>query len=105
MMNHFVSSTASAATWALVALPFVALAGAVHAQGVTIQYGDLSSPTAAAAFEHKIDKAAFKFCDQRDGLARIEACRQAIREEAMSQLSPTQRMQVSMVKPAHPSAS
>ena len=108
-MNRFVSTAAAiVATWALAAMPLVALARGAHAQGVTIRVGDLSNPAAAAAFDRQVEHAANKLCADRaiDGLSRLAACHNAVRAEAMDKLGSAQRTQVSMTaKPATPSAS
>jgi UrcA family protein len=108
MMNRFVRSASAAASWALVALPIVALAGAVHAaDGVKIRYGDLADPAQAASFERQVNSAANHFCRSggKESLSYVAACKSAVRDEAMSQLSPSQRVQVSMAQAARPSAS
>ena len=94
-MNSFVSRTADAATWFLAAMPMIALAGTVHAQEVKVPYGDLSQPAAATAFAHRVDAAAKTICASYyrpiDGVSRLNACEQAVRDEAMAKLGATQR--------------
>ncbi|HWA61692.1 MAG TPA: UrcA family protein [Caulobacteraceae bacterium] len=93
-MNRYVNSAAMAATWALAAMPILALASAAHAEGVTIRYGDLNQPAQAAAFERRVEAAAHSFCDTRYRpieASQKAACMQAVRDEAQSKLAPAER--------------
>jgi|SRR5215472_15944094 len=72
----------------------LAVAGAAAADGIRVPVGDLGQRDAAIAFDHRLTDAAGRFCYARyhpmelDGLA---ACKKAVREEAMDQLTPAQR--------------
>jgi UrcA family protein len=69
-------------------------AGAAAAPALRIAVGDLSTPTAAQAFDHRLEAAERRLCRPRyapqdlDGPA---ACRRAVREEALEQLTPAQQ--------------
>ena len=103
-MNRFVSRTANVATWALAAMPIVALAFAAHAQEVRVQYGDLSQPAQAAAFSQRLDAAASTICASYvrpiDGISRLAACKDAVRAEGLAKLDAAQRMQLSQAATA-----
>ena len=106
-MNRLISKTANAATWVLAAMPMIALAGAVHAQEIRVRVGDLSQPTAAAAFDQRIDAAATAICQSYyrpiDGLSRMSACKAAVRQEAMDKLASARHVRLSqgaVVSPA-----
>jgi UrcA family protein len=87
---------------ALLAVPVLAAASAVHADPIHIRADNLSNPERAAAFQHKLDVAADSFCSGYTfGLNSTQndaACRQAVRDEAMSQLSSTQREDLAQAK-------
>jgi UrcA family protein len=89
---------AKAAALACAVVPLMALAGAARAEGVRVQVGDLSQPEQAAAFGRNLDAAAQKVCSvYPDGVRHggtIRLCRQAVRDEAMAQLSPAQRAEL-----------
>ncbi|MFI4934395.1 MAG: UrcA family protein [Caulobacterales bacterium] len=72
------------------------MAGSAQAEGIHIQTGDLSQPAAAAAFAHRLDAAASKLCQESyraSDLSQMAVCKQAVRDEAMDQLSASQRDQ------------
>jgi UrcA family protein len=81
---------------ALTAGSLAAGAQAVHAEDMTVRVGDLSRPDAVKAFNQRLERAADIFCAgvPRADLARSGACRDAVRQEALSQLSPDQLAQV-----------
>jgi UrcA family protein len=83
---------------ALAALPILALASGAFAEGVHIQYGDLSRPEQAAAFSQRIDIAAKQICSSIGFSAgqqrQISDCKAEVREEAMAQLNRAQREQM-----------
>jgi UrcA family protein len=79
-------------------ITIASIAGAAGAQPeYHLSVGDLSQPSQAAAFSHKLDEVARRFCtNETPGVTArrdLEACRQAIRDEAMSQLTAPQREQ------------
>ncbi len=82
---------------ALVAAPMLTIAAGVKAEDMRIKVGDLSQTGGARAFNVRLEKAARLFCDgvPRADLARSEACRKAVREEALDQLSAAQRAELS----------
>ncbi len=93
-MSNFVSNIATAATLGVALLPWIAL-GAAHAQPATIKVSDLnmSRPSHVAVFNGRVDRAAQKVCadyaNPRD-FAASEACKQAVRAEAMDKLGQVQ---------------
>ena len=60
-----------------------------------VKVGDLSQPAQAAAFAQRLDAAAHSLCaNSPESLIHsgvVLACKQAVREEALAQLTPTQR--------------
>jgi UrcA family protein len=76
-------------------LPILVLANVAQAEELRVKVGDLSQPTQTAAFAQRLDAAARSLCaDSADGLIHgdiVMACKQAVREEALAQLTPTQR--------------
>ncbi|HEX7759083.1 MAG TPA: UrcA family protein [Caulobacteraceae bacterium] len=81
---------------AMAATPVLATAAGAQAEDLRIRVGDLSQTGAAKAFNERLDHAARLFCAgmSRADLARSEACKAAIREEALAQLSAAQRAQL-----------
>lgn len=70
------------------------VAGAASADRLRIAVGDLGQHEGAVAFDQRVGDAANKFCFSRyrpQELSAIAACKTAIREEAMDQLTPAQR--------------
>jgi len=80
----------------LAATPLAAITQAAHAEDLKVRVGDLSRPDAVKAFNRRLERAADIFCAgvPRADLARSGACRDAVRQEALSQLSPDQLAQV-----------
>jgi UrcA family protein len=71
-----------------------ALAPAATAQTMRVRVGDLASPAGVRGFEQRLEATAGRFCAARYLPVELEqqmACRSAIREEALDQLSPAQR--------------
>lgn len=69
-------------------------AGVAVADGLHVRVGDLSSHDAAVGFDHRLTGAAARFCFGRyrpTALSAIAACKKAVREEALEQLTSTQR--------------
>jgi len=98
-MSKLTSKIASAATLALAAIPMLALTTAAHAAPMTLKVGDLSSAAGVAAFEQRLDKVANTLCAaQRQGvgtrMVNTDGCVEAVRAEAMDNLSQSQRSQV-----------
>jgi UrcA family protein len=84
------------------AVPVVLAAGSAAAQvEYRVKVGDLSQPEQAAAFNRRLDDMASQFCtnESPDVVSRktLEACRKAVRDEAMSQLTRPQRDQYAAV--------
>ena len=70
------------------------VAGAAAADGVRVAVGDLGQRETAIAFDHRLAEVAGQFCYARYRpleLGAIAACKKAVREEAMDQLTPAQR--------------
>jgi UrcA family protein len=64
------------------------------AQKARIEVGDLSTPAGATSFDHRLNDGARRFCAERYRpmeLNAIATCEQAVREEALAELSPAQR--------------
>lgn len=80
----------------LAAAPLAALAPAAHAEALTVRVGDLSRSDGAAAFNQRLARAASALCAGTPAadLVRNQACRTAVREEALAQLSAAQRAQL-----------
>jgi UrcA family protein len=81
---------------AMAATPLLATAASANAEGLRLRVGDLSQTGGAKAFNERVDRAARSFCagtPQAD-LARVSACKAAIRDEARAQLSAAQRAQL-----------
>lgn len=96
-MNVFARSTIALAAAAVVALPLAAFA-AQPSEGVTLKVGDLSHADQAAAFARQLDRASDQLCSDLipDGMglqSRLASCRQAVRQEALQKLSPSQQAQ------------
>lgn len=71
----------------------LAASGAGWAQGLRIEVGDLSTPTAVHAFDHQVSDGARRFCRDRyrpGELSAIAACEKAVRDEALASLSESQ---------------
>ena len=82
----------------LAATSVTALAGAAQAEDQRIPVGDLSRADAAQAFAQRLDATARTMCDfyanDASRPARLAACKTAVREEALDQLTPVQRAQL-----------
>lgn len=96
-MNAFARSTIVLAAAAVVALPLAAFA-APPAEGVTLKVGDLSQADQAAAFAHRLDRVSDQLCSELvpGGMGlqnRMASCREAVRQEALQKLSPSQQAQ------------
>lgn len=64
------------------------------ADGIRVPVGDLGQRDAAIAFDHRLANVANRFCHDRYRpleLVATAACRKAVREEAMEQLTLAQR--------------
>jgi UrcA family protein len=69
-------------------------AGAAGAQPVRLTVGDLSTPSAARAFDAELASAAHRACAgeyRLTELAGLMACEQQARDQGLSQLTPAQR--------------
>lgn len=87
----------------LATLALSAAAISASAQAVRIQVGDLSSPDAARAFDQRLSAAAERICANRyrmNDLAGMAACKNAVREEGLAQLSPQQQAYLQSLRPA-----
>ena len=70
------------------------IATAAEAQSVRFAVGDLSTPRSAQAFDQRLGAAARTLCDSRyapQDLDGAVACRNAVRMEALAQLTPDQQ--------------
>ena len=98
-MSKLSTKLTGVATLALAAIPMLALSTAAHAGPMSVTVGDLSSPAAVAAFEQRLNRTAKALCaPQTQGvgprLVSTTACRQAVRAEAMDNLSAAQRTRI-----------
>lgn len=91
---------------AAIAAPLMAAAAGARAEGLRLKVGDLSQTGGAKAFNARLNSAARTFCDgiSPADLARISACKAAVRDEALSQLSSAQRAQLDTPQRAMASA-
>lgn len=73
----------------------LATAGA-HAEGLRIRVGDVGQADGARAFNQRLAAATRSLCGDISlaDLARRSACQAAVRDEALAQLSPTQRAEL-----------
>jgi UrcA family protein len=81
-------------TPAAVALIGAATAAIAGDAAVRVAVGDLNQPAAARDFHHRLSLAAARFCVDRYRpveLAALAACRAAVREEAVAELSADQQ--------------
>jgi UrcA family protein len=79
---------------AALAVCTVAIATAAAAQSVRFAVGDLSTARSAQAFDQRLGAAARSFCNSRyapQDLDGVAACRNAVRMEALEQLTPDQQ--------------
>ncbi len=70
-------------------------AGPVAAQGVRLAVGDLTTPANAQAFDRRLEAAERRLCGARYAPQDLDGpatCRQAVRAEALAQLSPPQQL-------------
>lgn len=78
-------------------LSLAAAAGVARAEDQHIQVGDLAQADQLSAFNHSLAKATVNLCgtrfDHMTGRSAYYACVAGVRDEAMSQLNPTQRQQ------------
>lgn len=98
-MNRSARSAIKLVAVAAAALPLMAFACGAQAQdgGVRVSVGDLSRADQAAAFAHRLDVAAKELCwrypESLQRKAIVAACKDEVRDEAMRQLTPSQRVQ------------
>ena len=94
---------------ALLAVPVLAMAGAVHAEGLHLRTGDLSQPEQAASFRQDVDAAGDALCSSyamdAAHTVNVRSCKSAVRDEAISQLTPSQREQLVAAAPTFSVAS
>ncbi len=98
-MFKLTNTVTGLATLALAALPVLALTSAAHAAPMTVKVGDLSASAGVVAFEQRLDRASAKICaDQKLGagprVVNTAACVAAVRAEAVSGLSDSQRSMI-----------
>jgi len=77
-----------------VAAACAAIAAPAFAEGLRVQVGDLSQPSAARDFDRQLDAAAHRLCDslyRPMELSQKAACVDAARDEGLSQLGYHQR--------------
>jgi UrcA family protein len=78
------------------------LATQAGAQTLRIPVGDLSTPDAAQSFDRQVTEAAARFCDARYRGVELDqrmTCASAVREEALAQITPTQREALEAARP------
>lgn len=76
----------------------IAVSAPALADGLRLPVGDLSNPAAARDFDRRLADAARQFCEARYSPMELEqgaACRRAIREEGLAQLTAPQRIALS----------
>ncbi len=99
-MNRFTRTAAG-----LAALTLAAVCGVARAEDQHFTVGDLSRPEQAAAFDRHLTQAADALCGSRwDNMGHLNTyrdCAAAVREEAMAQLTPTQRDQYAAITAQH----
>ena len=97
-MKSFSEYLGATGVVALLAVPVIAMASAVHAEGIHLRTGDLSQPQSAANFRQDVDAAGNALCASYPMDAahavNVRTCKAAVRDEAISQLSPSQREQL-----------
>ena len=76
-----------------------ALTTAAHAAPVNLKVGDLSTAAGVAAFEQRLDRVAKTMCaaqrlDVGTRMVKTQGCIEAVRAEAMDNLTQSQRSQV-----------
>jgi UrcA family protein len=102
-MNALLAKTANLSLLALAALPIVAVTLA-HAEPASVKVSDLNlaRPADQRTFEARVAKAADQYCSIIDGreLARVEACKQAVRADVIRQL-PAPHVEVRAAQPAN----
>ena len=84
----------SAAVLVISAVAATLATSASMAGGVRVRVGDLSQPAGARDFDHRLQRAAERFCASRYLPAELDktaACIKAAREEGLAQLSVAQR--------------
>ena len=94
-MKTFSKYLSATGVVALLAVPVIAMGSAVHAEGFRVRTGDLSQPERAANFRHDVEAAGNALCSDYAMDAafteNVRTCKAAVREEAVAQLSPSQR--------------
>jgi len=108
-MQRLVNFVGNAGVVALLAVPVLAMAGAVHAEDFHVRAGDLSRSDRVAIYRQDVETAADSLCTgYPNGPTRadqVKVCRQAVREEAEEKLSPRQREQLASTAPSYALAS
>jgi UrcA family protein len=103
-MKTFSELLGGAGVVALLAVPVIAMAAAVHAEPIRIHSGDLSRADRAVSFQQDVNAAADTLCAgyimDAAHSANVRTCRTAVRDEAMSQLTPSQREQLVASEPS-----
>ncbi|HEY3797540.1 MAG TPA: UrcA family protein [Caulobacteraceae bacterium] len=77
-----------------IAAAIASIGAAAQADGLKVPVGALNSPDQARSFDQRLDAAAQQFCAGRYGPAALDemaTCKQAIRDEAVAQLTPAQQ--------------
>ena len=101
-MKNFSQYLSATGLVALLAVPVIAMASAVHAEEFHSLSGDLSQPGRAATFQRDVNAAATTLCASYalDALnpGTDSTCRAAVWEEAVSQLNASQRKQLAADK-------
>jgi UrcA family protein len=110
-MRKFMTSLTTVATLTLAAVPALGLLQAAHAAEPTATVSlaglNLSNPAHAAEFLTRVDAAAEKVCSAKartnpTGDFTMAGCKYAIRDQAASQLSGTQRQSLHLASRATP---
>ena len=97
-MSKILETVSTIGALVLAATPLVAIGGVAHAQGAAAQRIDVAgldfrSTSDVAVFRHRVGAAAQSLCGQ-GGVQPLNAtlsCRQAVYDEAVSQLGAAQR--------------
>jgi len=104
-MIKILNITSAIGALVMAATPLLAIGGSARAAEssmlpVRILVGDLdlAQVQGAAAFDRRLDRAAMTFCLQNGvEMGRINACRQAVRDEAVAKLTTLQQQDLRAV--------
>ncbi len=102
-MSKILTVASTIGALVMAATPLLAIGSFAHAAepnvrpiDISLSGLDLSQPKDAGVFNRRVDAAATAFCGRGafDGLSRLSACRQAVRDEAVEKLSSVQQREL-----------